>query len=671
MKHKQQFFKANPLKFKQFTRKGYALFSTLGKVVVIGVLAVATIGKARAEGAETQTNTARDSLMREGTELDEVVVTGSHVPLTGLQTAKIVTVLAKDDIARQAAANVNDLLKTLSGVDVRQRGAFGVQTDISMRGGNFDQITFLLNGVNISSPHTGHLSADFPLSASDIERIEVVNGSAARVYGASAFNGVINIITRQTGELVNANIGGGSYGFFNANAGVNINTNLFSTYLSGGYSRSDGAVANSAFSSSRLFWQGKIKLKNALVAAQFGYSYKPYEANTFYGAASTDQWESNERLMAAVNAEVRVGKVHIAPGAYWNRWFDHYQWHRGDPAGENYHRADAAGATLSAWTETILGKTSLGADIRRESIWSTKLGKQQDESSWKNSGGHDGNSSIKYMFHDARTITSFFLEHNILLRRWTVSLGATALHTPLAGWDVEPGIDLAFRPSSTLKIFASWNTGLRLPTFTDLYYSGANIEGNSDLKAEKTCDVQIGARKIWRGFRAEAQLFFSHKSDMIDWVVYQEAGDDIFHSVNFRMNNFGGDIGLSFLPQELFGERFPLRKISANYSYIREHSRYGLTVVESKYAMEYLRNKLVLAADGKLWRGLNLSLAWRFCDRIGDNADYAILDGKLSWDARRWSIYVDAANILNKKYFDYVSIAQPGFVATAGVNVRL
>ncbi len=661
------------VRFKQFSRKGYALFSVIGKVVIIGTLSAATLQHAKAEGISIEADSATDSLFRAAEEIDEVVVVGSHVPLTEGQTAKMVTVVEREDIAQAAGAtSANDLLKTVAAIDVRQRGANGVQTDISMRGGNFDHITFLLNGVNISSPHTGHLSADFPLSAEDIERIEVLSGPASRVYGASAFNGVVNIITRQTGGLLTANVGAGSYGYFGANGGVNLRHDCLHTYISGGYNRSDGATPNSAFSSSRFFWQGDVKLPRAAVSAQFGYSYKPYEANTFYGAASTDQWESNERLMAAVNADIAVGKVHLAPQVYWNRWFDHYQWHRDDPAGENYHRVDATGAAISAWVETLIGKTSIGADVRRETIWSTKLGLLQNEGEWKNTGGHDGTDDVRYMYHDGRTVSSIFLEHNILLRNWTVSLGATAIHTPLSGWDVEPGIDIAYRASGTLKFFASWNMGLRLPTFTDLYYSGAGIEGNSDLSPEKTSDFQVGVRKTRRGLSAEAELFYSHKHNMIDWVTSVEAGDGIFHSVNFQMDNYGASLDVAFLPRDLFGARFPIRKISASYAYVNERSSYGMTVIESKYAMDYLRNKIVLSADGNIWRGLNLSLSWRFADRVGDgNADYAILDGKLSWDASHWSVYVDASNVLAKKYYDYISILQPRCVVLAGVKVKL
>lgn len=671
---KQEIYnKRTTLRFNHFSRKGYALFSCLGRVVLVGVLSVSTLTFAKAEGVSNSTAIAADTLTREEMKLDEVLVIGSRAPLTELQSAKIVSVVTRDDIARAAAGSINDVLKLVTGVDVRQRGSFGVQTDISVRGGNFDQIAILLNGINISSPHTGHLSADFPVSTDDIERIEVLEGPASRIFGASAFNGVVNIITRSKSDnIADVHISSGSYGYVNSNASLHASTGIFSSNVSGGYTRSDGATNNSAFESSRFFWQGKLNFSKATINAQMGYSYKPYEANTFYGASSTDQWESNERLTGAVNAEVVIGKIHLSPQVYWNRWFDHYQWHKDNPAGENYHKVDATGAGISAWFDSFLGKTSVGGDIRREGIWSTKLGLLQEENQWQKSGGQDANESINYKYNDARTIASAFIEHNILLNNWTLSMGATVIHSPFGGWGVYPGLDISYRPSLDWKLFAAYNTGMRLPTFTDLYYSGAKIEGNSNLRPEKTSDFQLGARKTGRGYVAEAQLFYSHKTDMIDWVTYKEADDDIFHSVNFIMNNWGGDLNIALFPRELFTSNFPVKKLSARYSYINEDSKYDVTILQSKYAMEYLRNKVVLATDLNIWKNLNLNISLRWQDRIGiNNSAYSLLDARLSWDRRKWSVYVDGTNILNKEYFDYVSIKQPGIVIIGGIKIKI
>ena len=83
---------------------------------------------------------------------------------------------------------------------------------------------------------------------------------------------------------------------------------------------------------------------------------------------------------------------------------------------------------------------------------------------------------------------------------------------------------------------------------------------------------------------AEAQLFYSHKTDMIDWVTYsdtQQPSPDTYRSVNFLLNNKGFELNLQLLPQELWSEACPLRKLTAKYSYINEDSEYDVAVNSS------------------------------------------------------------------------------------------
>ena len=671
------------LHFKRFSRNGYSLFSVLGREVLIGTLSVATLSHAKAENVNANAEMAKDSLQRKELKLDEVVVMGSRVPLTQSEAARIVSVITRDDIERAAAETINDVLKLATGVDVRQRGGFGVQTDISVRGGNFDQITILLNGVNISSPHTGHLSADFPVSPDDIERIEIIEGASSRVYGTSAFNGAVNIVTRALTRSSSAsqvqgavNVYGGSYGHAGANGRAGITTKAVSNTLSAGYMQSDGATENSAFSSTKVFYQGAFKPQNSSLRLnwQAGYSYKPFDANTFYGAASRDQWESNERWMAAVNGAFKLSTFNFQLSTFFNRWYDHYQWHKDSPAGENFHRVESKGASLNAWTDWLLGKTLLGVEVRDERIKSSKLGKPIPEE------GH-------YKYRDQRCNVSVFFEHDVAIDRFTASLGLLAnMNDGLdTKWRLYPGVDVRYNVNGNandnhnhnhnengrLDLFASWNMALRMPTFTDLYYSGVGIEGNQNLKPEKSNDVQIGAEYSTKGLKIKAQAFYSHKTDMIDWVKYTENGvcDDIFHSVNFQLDNLGYEIDADFMAREVFGSNSLLRKFGVKYSYISEKSDYKVEVVSSKYAMDYLRHKLLLNADGRIWKDLNLSLNWRWQDRVGEgNAPYALMDARLSWDACRYSLYVNATNIFNKVYYDYGNIRQPGRCFIAGTK---
>ena len=193
------FNKRSKLVFKHFNRKGFSLFAALGKEVLIGVLSVATLHNAKANGIATKAlPVVTDSLKIGEQHLDEVLITGSRAPLTAVQSAKIVEIVTHDQIERAEAHTLNDVLRLSTGVDVRQRSGFGVQTDISINGGTFDQITLLLNGVPLSNPQTGHNAADFPVSISDIERIEVLEGSSARIYGSAAFSGAVNIVDRKS-----------------------------------------------------------------------------------------------------------------------------------------------------------------------------------------------------------------------------------------------------------------------------------------------------------------------------------------------------------------------------------------------------------------------------------------------------------------------------------------
>lgn len=209
--------KRRVLKFKQFNNHGYSLFSVLGKEVIIGVLSVATLRCADAAAQTTSVAVEPDTTWQRTVEMNEVNVTGTRAPLTVRQQARMVTVLSRSDIAAAPVQSVNDLLKYATGVDVRQKGPLGALTDVSIRGGNSEQVAILLNGINICDPQTGHNAMDLPVSLGEIERIEVLEGPAARVYGTSSLLGAINIVTRIDAKSgATAHLEGGSYGYLAA-----------------------------------------------------------------------------------------------------------------------------------------------------------------------------------------------------------------------------------------------------------------------------------------------------------------------------------------------------------------------------------------------------------------------------------------------------------------------
>ena len=705
---KYLFNKRSVLLFKHFNRKGYSLFAALGKEVLIGVLAVPTLTYAKADGVSVRPVADGDTISQSVRSIDEVVVTGSRAPLTASQSARIVEVISRDDIHRAEAQTVNDVLKLATGVDVRQRGGFGVQTDISINGGTFDQIAILLNGVPLSNPQTGHNAADFPVSLSDIDHIEVLEGASARVFGSAAFSGAINIVTSPSGSLLRhgdvtedaqgrsrwggeAQMEGGSFGSFGVDGRAAVlvpwrgaNTNVSSS-LSAGYARSDGGTANSDFGKWHGFYQGALVSRYADVDWQAGVTSQDYGANTFYSARFPNQYEWTRRYMGSVKAQVRpfalsgshtLRSLSLTPMIYAHRNMDHYQLTRGQEgasAGENYHRMDVYGASLNAQLDWLLGKTVLGGDVRKEHILSTAYGNQLAEADWKHIHGADR----QYSREGNRTNTGLFLEHNVILGGLTVSAGVLAnRNTGLDGdYRFYPGVDVSYRPTSHWKFYASWNKALRVPTFTDLYTSNSAQQGDLHLKPERNSAFKVGARFRVEGITALASAFYSHGTNMIDWVYETEASTK-YHALNIgKLDNMGfnleTDIDLAHLMNLGGTVADPLLKLHLGYAYIHQKHETTEQIYRSLYALEYLRHKFVATLSHRIVSHLSASWSLRWQQRMNGYHPYAKLDGKLMWSERHWEIFLKGDNLTAHRYYDLGSVLQPGLWIMAGASVRL
>lgn len=673
---------SSAVRFKRFSRRPYAVFMSLKVEVTIGVLSAAMLTFANVDSVSAQTeNHAKEKLY----ELGEVEVTGTRVPMTVSQAARMVTVLDRDDIAAVPAQSVNDLLKYAVGIDVRQRGDMGVQTDISIRGGTFDQITILLNGINICDPQTGHNAADFPVDISEIERIEVLEGPAGRVYGTSSLVGAINIVTRpdlQSGMELRAE--GGSYGFFDGGGHINLTKGAFNNQFSGGFSRSDGFSRNAAgrlnsdFKQAKAFYQGGYAHEKAEVRWHAGFTQKDYGANTFYSAKYDDQFEHTRKYYTAVQAETKGDVYRFKPSVYWNRSEDRFELVRNRPETVpfNYHRTDVYGLNLNNTLETALGKTAFGAEFRNEGIVSTTLGEPLHFPEPAPGGG-------EYTAGLNRTNLSFHLEHNILLRGFTLSAGVIAVKNTgnEMNFRFYPGVDASWQFARDWKLYASFNTSLRMPTFTELYYSVNGYKADRYLKPEEMKAYEIGVKYLTPGIRGTVSLFHYRGTNLIDWIKdLSEGADAPWQSVNHaKVNTTGVETSLDVSFDEMLHRTFFIRNLTVSYAYIDQDKK-SEPDVQSRYALEYLRHKVVAQANLRVWRNLNLNVFYRWQDRMGNyeqNGEmvayepYSLLDARLSWDTSSYRVYAEANNLLNRTYYDYGNIPQPGIWVRAGAVWRL
>lgn len=676
--YKKQTSTIGAFRFKHFSRTSYAVFNSLHRPVNIGVLAFAALTFAGAHQVAAQAQEKGYAAAQQFMEGVEVI--GSRVPLTQAEAARIVTVLDRKTIENAPAQSVNDLLKYAAGIDVRQRGDMGIQTDISIHGGTFDQITILLNGVNITNPQTGHLGADFPVSVDDIERIEILEGAAARLFGTSAFSGAINIVTRTARESqARVSATGGSYGLGGASLGLDMVSRQWKNHLSSSFLRTDGATTNSDFDVWRAFYQGRLNTSTSQVNWQAGFSQQKYGANTFYSGKYPNQWEETQRYLVSVQAHSKLGWLTLSPTAYWNRSLDHYQLVRGTSTGENFHQTNVFGANLNAHFTSILGRTSFGLEMRDEAILSSALGKPVDEDKREEVAWHGGRYYTK---SDHRTNLSYYAEHNILLPHYTLSLGVMANRN--SAYDNKfhfyPGIDMSYRPTRHLKLAASWNMALRMPTFTDLYYKSPTQEGNVGLHPEETQSATLSVAYRKPGWGARVDGFYHRGKNMIDWVMYD--ANDVYHSANFKLDNYGTELGIDVRPREVWGENFVIENAHVGYTYIHQKRHDRVAIYKSNYALEYLRNKFVATLTHRIWDKLSATWSYRWAHRMGSYIDYSqstageltgyhpysVLDLRVFWTASAYKLYVEAANVTDHTYYDLGNVPQPGCWIKAGAS---
>ncbi|MDR1517828.1 MAG: TonB-dependent receptor [Dysgonamonadaceae bacterium] len=672
------------IRFKRFVRKSYSVFNSLHKVISIGVLSGSALVCAHAASVNPVervfVETAKDSIPQK--ELDEIVVSASKADLPLSRAAKIVTVISRQDVERAPVQSIQDLLNYAAGVDVLQRGRHGVQADISLRGGSFDQVAILLNGINLSNPQTGHYSFDIPVNLSDIERIEIVKGSSSLIFGANALAGAINIITKKDSETsLYAKAEGGMHGLFAAEARGAYKIGQSVHRLSAGRSHSDGYIANSDYDIANVLWQSRFGIDGSTLDFQLGYNDKAYGANTFYSAAYPNQFEDTRSVFASVKGETN-GRLKIIPMLYWNRHFDEYQLIRGDESKVkyNHHRSDVFGINLNFQYAWALGILSFGGEFRNEGILSTVLGETMP------------NAIGKYARSYNRSNISQFVEHSFLWDKVTLSLGGllnynTAIVNNFAFY---PSVNTSFRVADGSNLFASWNKATRMPTFTDLYYNTPTHAGNDSLLAEKNQSFEAGIKYRNPYVGGSLSLFYNVGENLIDWVQPDAEGkwQAINLSAEKKLKSKGFEANVSLFLDRIFDESQAFRSLQVGYTYLSQDNNSGQEINNpvSMYVCNYLKNKLTATLNHDLFlKGLSVSWNLRFQDRAGSYRKYidkstsvkteyspfAILDAKMNYARKNMNVFVNLNNIFNRTYVDLGNIPQPGFWLTGGIAYQI
>ncbi len=673
--------------FRKWGRKGFSIFASLHKIIKIAALISVYLTFAIPVRSEQQLLVATNDTLRpiEEIEMEEVVVSAQRVPVAFSQTARIIQVIGKEELANAPVHDIQDLLKFASNVDVRQRGNNGVQADISIRGSSFDQVLILLNGIPLNDPQTGHHNLNLPISFDAIDRIEIMEGSASRLFGPNAFSGAINIITGQsTTPSLTGRITGGLFGFFESAFSAIVRTGKLTNNYSVDYKRADGSLKNTDFKIGNAFYQGTVLYPTGKIDFQGGYSDRGFGANDFYTPAYPNQYERIKSIFASIKA-TRENPFHSTPSIYWRRNQDRFELFRNNVNApswykmHNYHLTDTYGANVSGWIDTWNGKLAFGTDFRSENIQSTVLGKILNKPT-----NIPGESGVQFNYSDRRDNLSLFGEYSQHIGNFDLSAGLMANRNSSLDkkWEIYPGIDLGWRISNPLKIYVSGNKSLRMPTFTDLYYKSATNIGNSELLPEEALSLETGLKLSNNWLTTHVAFFERWGKNMIDWVRQQN--ETVWYAKNLtNLNTLGVEFSAKINPSELVGNDQFIRSLDFSYGYLLQSKESGVYI--SKYLLDYLKHKVDIRFSNNICRNISASWLISYQDRngtftlwegskYGNEVNYAplwLVDTRINWTIGMCNFFVEASNLLNKTYFDYGNVEQPGIWGKAGFVLKL
>lgn len=658
--------------FSRWTRKSWAVFSSLRKIIKIsflstGLTLIIFVQKSKAQATITS---EPDSIHQ----LEEVEVVDNQAPALLSEISRNIISISHQEIEQSGLSSIDDILKTISQTDIRQRGPLSIQSDISIRGSNSDQVLILINGISVSNLQTGHHNLDLPVSKDEIEKIEILTGPASRIYGPDAFAGAINFVTKSgVKPQINYSAGFGNYGLRTANFGAGFGKNNFNNYISIGTEGSSGYNKNTDFQNSRLYFNSRLNLKKSEIIFQTSAGIKHFGAQNFYTAKYPNQFESTHKSLTSLSY-IRKGKIQTQISAYFKLHYDHFELFRIEETAPswylspNNHQLITNGINSNFSYLGKISKTQIGLNFRNNKINSNVLGIPTSDSL------EDLIFNNRYYTKSAeRHEYALFFNHIIYMKKITISFGilANRLVTPFDKFRFYPGIDFSIPFHRSSSMYLSYSNGMRNPTFTDLYYQGPTNIGNSKLKPEKSHNIELGYKWKYKNLKTNLTVFSISGLNTIQWV--RQADTLKWQPMNIvNTNSTGFELVFQWkLSQKATVAALSnigltvnfMRNISSSNDY---QTNYADNFIKQKASIDIVQNPLHFV---EIWWNITYTNRngnyWQY-DPL-QNVEYEVPFGhnlianfKISKKIKSWNFAIACTNIFNNKYYDFGNIPMPG-----------
>ena len=617
------------------------------------------------------------SVLAQNTQLSEVVVTASMLPQQEKETGRNIVSIKGSSLQNLPISSIDELLKYLPGIETQQRGPAGTQSNIIIRGGTFQQVLVIIDGIRINDPLTGHFNSYIPLHPEDINRIEIIKGAASAIYGSDAIGGVVNIITNGLQQKNNHKLSVGSkWGSYNSrsnNIWWGVQKEKWKLSVSSQQNKADGENLRGTTG----------YYNNSFYAANFNYAFtsnwklhilyandsRDFNAQNFYTTFKSDTAseivKSNWTQMGLSKQYThKIVKFDVA----YKNLSDRFRFNPAGSFNENKTSLFVAQGSVQ-FTRNPNHQIVTGAQ------WIHKKIRSNDR------GNHELAHGAAFLIATHKLPKNIFINESLRID-WDQSYG----------WIIIPQVNGSW-VNGNLTTRASVGKGVRDADFTERYnnynksiVTGGSI-GNPFLQAEKSWSYELGADyRMGSHFKWGTTAFLRDQNNLIDWtptpypMMPRQSNLVITGSYSLATNvssvkTKGIETDLSY--NKKWGENYELNlstglvwlsSTSPNKTpsfYISSHARFLWNE-----QIVFRANNLQLAINS-VYKIRNVQTASAINAALSNN--YFLVNSKFSYltSKRKGNVFLEITNLTNTPYSDLLGAIMPSRWITAGFQLTL
>jgi vitamin B12 transporter len=612
-------------------------------------------------------------------ELDPVTITATLSQKRSSETGRNISIIKGDQFGNLPVHSLDELLRYVPGVEIQARGPMGSQSDIVLRGGTYQQVLVILDGMRLNDPNTGHFNSYIPIAPAEIDRIEILKGASSALYGADAVGGVINVITKtfaakqnEAKTNVSAGVSAGQYGFVHTDAGVfysknnlSISGGLMTNNAGGVEQRGTTGFFHNTTASASVNYHFNPKWN---VAYRFAYDNRNFAAQNFY---TTYSFDTASEKVASIWNQVRIGyqtqKQRLTLDVGLKRVSDRYLFAPASAANQNVSKLFQA---LLQYENQLGSKTTLVSGLN----YQQKIIRSNDR------GDHSLFQVSPFVSISQQLARNFYVRPSL---QWVIFQQVTA--------EVVPQLDLSYK-AKHIQFRGSVGKTIRDADFTERYnnYNKTIVRsgsvGNPALTAERSLSYEAGADWFFKNNLKVSATFFQRfhqrlidfsttpyndmprKDNLIPTGVYAlakniasvhttglETDVQYTHELSSRQH-LSANLGLVWLDSK--------SSDSVTSFYVSSHAKFltNFSVIYQCHNFSFSVNGLYKKRKQQAASSIDAVIT----------PDYFVMNAKAEYGflQKRLSVFAQLDNVFNRAYSDLLGSVMPGRWVTGGVKYQ-